>query len=224
MVNALRVLGSNLIEEVAAQPRAPLAQHLARAGASAGSGVRPCWEPIEPIWLPETPEVRCNFMEPIAAETIAKYIGKLVVQLCAVLEERGLGARRLNLPVQLVDNRQQAVRVDTGKPVRNAKLLTRMLCEKIETIDPGFGIEVLVLTAIMSEPMVPRQSVSSLIKTPEADVSDLIDILSNRVGEDRLFRYAPVASDVPERWVKRVDPSISGGGICLISERDVCRQ
>ena len=37
-----------------------------------------------------------------------------------------------------------------------------------------------------------------------ADVSDLIDILSNRVGPDRLYRVAPVASDVPERSVARV--------------------
>jgi protein ImuB len=45
---------------------------------------------------------------------------------------------------------------------------------------------------------------SSLIDEPEADVSGLIDILSNRVGENRLYRFAPVASDVPERSVKRV--------------------
>jgi hypothetical protein len=33
--------------------------------------------------------------------------------------------------------------------------------------------------------------------------SGLIDILSNRVDESRLYRFAPVASDVPERSVQR---------------------
>jgi hypothetical protein len=33
------------------------------------------------------------------------------------------------------------VRVGTGLPLRNVKRMTRLLCDKIETIDPGFGIE-----------------------------------------------------------------------------------
>ena len=37
-------------------------------------------------------------------------------------------------------------------------------------------------------------------------VSELIDTLTNRVGENRLYRAAPVASDVPERSVTRVAP------------------
>ena len=32
---------------------------------------------------------------------------------------------------------------------------------------------------------------------------DLIDTLANRVGEQQLYRVAPVASDVPERSVRR---------------------
>lgn len=48
--------------------------------------------------------MRRSFAEPIvAAETIARCIGKLVVQLCAALEERGLGARRLDLLCRRVD-------------------------------------------------------------------------------------------------------------------------
>jgi protein ImuB len=212
IVAALRVLGFTRVEELAAQPRAPLAL---RFGPELGRRLDQAFgrvgEPIDPIRLPDIPEVRRSFMEPIsAAETIARYIGKLVVELCTRLEERGVGARRLDLLVHLVDGQRQAVRVGTGKPVRDAKLLTRMLCEKIETIDPGFGIEVMILAAIMTEPLVPRQSVSSLIETPEADVSDLIDLLANRVGEEHLFSFAPVASDVPERSVQRVKPGTRG--------------
>ena len=36
------------------------------------------------------------------------------------------------------------------------------------------------------------------------DVSDLVDTLANRVGEGALYRFAPVASDVPERSVCQV--------------------
>ena len=73
-------------------------------------------------------------------------------------------------------------------PVRDAKRLTRLLTDKIETIDPGFGIELMRLAATIAEPLVAKQTISSLVETPEADVSDLIDTLANRVGEERLYR------------------------------------
>ncbi len=71
---------------------------------------------------------------------------------------------------------------------------------------PGFGIELMSLTATLAEPMVRKQTVSDLVEDQRPDVSDLIDILSNRVGEQLLYRFAPVASDVPERSVRRVSP------------------
>ena len=46
----------------------------------------------------------------------------------------------------------------------------------------------------------------------DVDVTDLIDTLTNRVGEQRLYRFAPVASDVPERSVTRVAPGAPDTG------------
>ena len=150
-------------------------------------------------------EAQQIFAEPIGApETIARYVAKLTARLCEELELRGLGARRLDLLFGLVDNRVQAVRVGTARPVRDVKRLTRLLCDKIEKVDPGFGIEIMRLAATAAEPFATKQMISSLVDEPEADVSGLIDILSNRVGESRLYRCAPVASDVPERSVQRV--------------------
>jgi protein ImuB len=117
---------------------------------------------------------------------------------------RGLGARRLDLICQRVDSRAQAVRVGTGLPLRDVKRMTRLLCDKIETIDPGFGIEVMTLAATVTEPLLPKQASSSLVDQPDRDVSGLIDLLANRVGEKNLYRAAPVASDVPERTVRHI--------------------
>ncbi|RWK45398.1 MAG: DNA polymerase Y family protein, partial [Mesorhizobium sp.] len=164
-------------------------------------------EPIEPIRPEEIVEVRRNFAEPIgAAETIARYTGKLVAELCAELETQGQGARRLDLLFFRVDNRVEAIRVGTATPVRDTKRLTRLLTDKIETIDPGFGIELMRLAATVAEPLRAKQMISSLAEAPEPDVSDVIDILANRVGGDRLYRFAPVQSDVPERSFQRIAP------------------
>lgn len=207
-IDSLRRLGFETIADLGGMPRAALAL---RFGPEPGRRLDQAFgrvsEPIEPIRPQEIVEVRRNFAEPIsAAETISRYTGKLVAELCASLETRGLGARRLDLLFFRVDNRIEAIRVGTAMPVRDTKRLTRLFTDKIETIDPGFGVELMRLAATVAEPLRAKQMISSLAEAPEPDVSDVIDILANRVGEDRLYRFAPVQSDVPERSVQRIAP------------------
>lgn len=210
----LRKLGFERIADLLATPRAPLTLRFGPAlGRRLDQATGRTREPIDPARPPDIAEVQQIFAEPIgAAETIARYVSKLAAKLCEELEARGLGARRLDLLFGLVDNRVQAIRVGTAQPVRDIKRLTRLLCDKIETVDPGFGIEIMRLAATAAEPFATKQTISSLVEEPEADVSGLIDILSNRVGETRLYRLAPVASDVPERSVQRVGAAAPGGG------------
>lgn len=205
-IAALRTLGFRTVGDLLAQPRAPLTL---RFGPELGRRLDQAFgataEVIEPVRPADLIEVRRAFAEPIgAAETIARYIGKLVTQLCERLEAGGLGARRLDLICHRVDSRAQAVRIGMATPVRDTKRLTRLLCDKIETISPGFGIEVMTLAASVAEPLERKQIVTSLIEESIPDVSDLIDTLMNRVGERALYRLAPVASDVPERSVCRI--------------------
>ncbi|MCM2471306.1 Y-family DNA polymerase [Agrobacterium vitis] len=208
VVACLRTLGFERIADLMDQPRAPLALRFGpEIGRRLDQALGLTAEPIEPFRPPEIVVVRRVFGEPIgAAETIARYTGKLVVTLCAELEGKGLGARRLDLLFHRVDNTRQAIRVGTAQPVRDVGRLTRLLTEKIETIDPGFGIEVMELAAIVAEPLRDRQAISSLVEEPEQDISGLIDVLANRVGENRLCRFTPVQSDVPERSVATIPP------------------
>lgn len=202
----LRTLGFERIQDLLAQPRAPLTLRFGpEIGRRIDQALGEASEPIDPIRDPELIEVRRPFSEPIgAAETIARYIEKLVAELCERLEARGLGARRLDLICHRVDSQLQAVRVGMSTPVRDRRRLNRLLCDKIGTIEPGFGIEVMTLAATLAEPIERRQSVSSLIEETAPDVSDLIDTLTNRVGQKAIYRLAPVASDVPERSFCRV--------------------
>ena len=202
----LNDLGFVRIGDLIGQPRAPLTRRfgseLCRRLDQALGGTA---EPVEPIRPEELVSVRRVFAEPIgAAETIARYIRKLVIALCEGLETRGLGARRLDLLCHRVDNRIETVRVGLARPVRDPQRLTRLLCEHVETIDPGLGIEIMTLAATLAEPLNERQAASSLIEAPETDLSGLIDTLANRVGARAIYRFAPVASDVPERSVCRI--------------------
>lgn len=207
-VTGLHVLGFATIGEVLAVPRAPL---VLRFGAGLGRRLDQMEgtisEPVDPLRDPERVSVRKVFGEPIgAAETIARYTSGLVGDLCQALEKRGLGARRLDLIFHRVDNSLQAIRVGTARAVRDEKRLARLLCDRIETIDPGFGIEIMELTATLAEPLVLHQAVSSLIEEEQADIASLVDVIANRIGARRLYRLAPVESDVPERSIHRIAP------------------
>ena len=210
MVAQLRRLGFERVSDIASQPRAPLTQRfgpeLHRRLDQALGRLR---EPIEPIRAPELIEVRRQFAEPIAApETLARYTGKLVDALCELLVAKGVGARRLDLLFHRVDSALQAIRIGTAKPNRDQKRLTRLLCDKLETIDPGFGVEAMSLCATLAEPFETKQIRTSLLdETLDTDVSGLVDILTNRVGAAKLYRFAPVESDVPERSVRRIAPA-----------------
>lgn len=52
----------------------------------------------------------------------------------------------------------------------------------------------------------PWRPGSALGETPVRDIGELIDTLTNRVGEERLYRLAAVESEIPERPVTRIPP------------------
>jgi protein ImuB len=212
IVGDLRTLGFQSIGELANTARAPLAL---RFGPEIGRRLDQTFgrmsEPIEPVRTPEWIEVSRAFAEPIgAAETINKYVGRLVVELVGELQRRGLGVRRTDLLVEKVDGTRQAIRAGTAKPARDVAWLTKLFKDRTEKVEPGFGIEKLTLVAVMTQPLDEEQRSSSLVEEETTDITPLIDILGNR-GQ-RVYRVTPVASDVPERCVQRIDPAADDVG------------
>ena len=211
----LRRMGFERIGDIAHRPRAPLQL---RFGAELGRRLDQAYgrsaEPLIPVEAPEAPRVERVFAEPIGApETLARYAGALVEALCGVLETCGLGARRLDWLCFRVDNRIEAVRVGLAQPVRDIRRLTRLLTDRIETIEPGFGIERMMLAASSAELLTWRPAAARLGVEAEPDVSILIDTLANRIGAERLYRLAPVESDVPERSTRKVAPLAAPTGL-----------
>jgi len=207
-VQALRTLGFDTIGLLMAAPRAPLAKRfgsplLHRLDQATGAAA----EPIEPTIPPGTPRTRLGFPEPIATpEDLARAAALLTDRLCEKLQRRGLGACRVDLVFVRVDGASQAIRIGTAAPTRDAAHMLRLLKPQIETIDPGFGIESVSLTASLAVPLGARQSVSELVAEGGSDLAPLVDTLLNRLGAERVFRVAPVESDVPERSLAPIAP------------------
>jgi protein ImuB len=188
-VEALGRLGFDTIGELEATPKGPLAHRVGyapvrRLDQAFGRHA----EPIEPVMAPETLTARRAFAEPISApETMARYVTQLVAELCAGLEAVSLGARRVDAYFIRVDNRTETARVAMAAPSRDAKRLARLLCEKLENVDPGFGVEKIESLGDAEGP---------------TDLSGLVDTLTNRLGAGHVYRLASAESDLPERSVR----------------------
>ena len=204
-VATLHRLGVETVGALAAIPRAPLAR---RFGAAVlrrlDQALGRVAEPITPITPPDIPQARLAFPEPLlTAESFVAVIARLVHRVCRTLEQAGTGARQLDLLFERVDGSVQAVRIGTARPSRDARHLARLLDERVETVDPGLGVEAMRLVVPLAEPLAYAQ-LANLAAASEADMAALVDRLSNRLGADRVWRAAPVESDVPERSVRRV--------------------
>jgi len=215
MAGSLHRLGFDLIGQLYTTPRGPLARRfgdtlLLRLDQAMGRVA----EPIRPVLPPETISIRRTFVEPIAtAEAFATVILALVGEACAMLKACGTGARTLDLVFERVDGSAQVVRIGTARPVRDPMHLARLLDERIETVDPGFGVEAMRLTLPLVEPLAAVQRDSGLGSGPgEADIAVLIDRLSNRLGAGRVYRVTSVESDVPERAVAAIAPLAPASG------------
>jgi protein ImuB len=209
VLGAARRLGLERISELIAMPRAPLQRRfgetlLVRLDQALGRAA----EPFDPIVPEEPPSVLLRFLEPIAtAEAIEEASGEAVRGLVPLLAEAGLGIRRLILLCERVDNAVQPVLVSTARATRDGRHLHALLRAKIETIEPGFGIERMRLVATRVEPL-PAQAIEGALAgaRPAPDLATLVDRLAARLGARRVHRLGAVESDLPERSVRAVGP------------------
>ncbi len=126
----------------------------------------------------------------------------LAESLVRVLEKDGQGARVLTLTAFRVDGRTSAVSVRLGRPLRDVSIWMRLFRETgIERIDPGFGIDALMLTADLAEPLVALQpTMGEAEEARHAEgLAALIDRLSARLGEAAVQVAEPAGSWIPER-------------------------
>ncbi len=209
-VAGLVQLGIERVGQLAAKPRAPLRLRFGEEAVlrlDQALGHAP--EPLVYLALHEVPSVRLAFAEPISApETLARVTERLLTDLCPLLERQGVGVRRLDLLFRRVDGVSQGVRVATAQPSRAVRHLLRLFVERLALVDPGFGIDEAVLAAARVEWLDATQAGLGDLTGDgaEADLAELVDRLTVRLGARRVFRVAPVPSGLPERSVRRVAP------------------
>jgi len=126
-----------------------LAQALGRAK-EAISPLTPVPPFVERLALPEPSD---------APEAIALGLEALILALCRRLEERGQGARRLVFTLYRADGSLGRLKLGTSRPSREPQHLKRLFAQRLEQVDPGFGVEVMTLAATAAEPLTALQSI-----------------------------------------------------------------
>ncbi len=202
--DGLARLGFRRIGDLHALPRASLARRFgARTLQRLDQALGRAEEPVSPRRLERPHHVRRLFAEPIAApETIAWAVKRLIAELKPLLETDGMGARRLELVCHRVDDTLQGLEIGTSRPARDPDHLFRLFALRLERIDPGFGIEAMMLIVLRAEPMDPRQlglGANAAAADGASDLAGLVDRIMGRLGADAVRRLDPRDSHWPER-------------------------
>ncbi|WP_265528055.1 DUF6504 family protein [Sphingomicrobium marinum] len=157
-------------------------------------------EPLTPTRGDRPPRALARFKEPVTDPAAGpQALRRLVPELARELEDRRLGARRLALIAYRVDGSIHRIEAATAFPTREIPHLNRLLGEKAEALDPGFGVDAVALVAPWTERLDAAQDALDG-KVPQAvEVGRLVDRITAKLGDDVVTRPHRAASHLPER-------------------------
>ncbi len=160
-------------------------------------------EPVSPLTPAPAYRSRARFAEPIlATESFEATLDRLLDDLKTLLEKDGVGARRLTYAAYRTDGGVSPVSIGMARPTRNPEHLKKLFAGKLETIDPGYGVDMVILNADIAEPLDDAQAGFAGADAAPQDgpaFDELIDRLSNRLGTGAVRRTMPRESHIPER-------------------------
>jgi protein ImuB len=210
ITRGLRRAGLKTIGEVACRARHEIT---ARFGASfstlleqaLGHGDRPI-NPRKP--LPDY-IVEKRFAEPvITEEVISSALSGLAQTLVVAMERQGKGARRLEASFFRTDGMVRVIAVEAGQPVTKSKMIDRLFRERLDALsdplDPGFGFDLVRLSASHTEVVVQEQRDLDTTVHDNDELADLIDRIAARIGGRRVVVHLPQDTHIPERAVLAV--------------------
>jgi protein ImuB len=148
--------------------------------------------------------VEKRFAEPVSTESvIAATLSRLAEMLVTAMDRQGKGARRLQASFFRTDGAVRAIVVDTGQPVTKADVMDRLFRERLDALsdplDPGFGFDLIRLSAGRTEIVVQQQRDLDANVHDNDELTALIDRIAARVGGRRVVVHLPQDTHIPER-------------------------
>jgi protein ImuB len=153
--------------------------------------------------------VEKRFPDPVATDTvIAMNLSALAHMLVTAMDKQGKGARKLEASFFRTDGAVRTISVETGRPVTRAEVIDRLFRERLEALndplDPGFGFDLIRLSASRTEIVVQQQRDLDAHVHDNDELSALIDRIAARIGGKRVVVHLPEDTHIPERAVSAV--------------------
>jgi protein ImuB len=160
--------------------------------------------PISPRKPPPDFMAEKRLPEPVATDAvIAAILSGLGQMLVVAMDKQGKGARRLEASFFRTDGAVRIITVDTGLPVTRAGVIDRLFHERLDALadplDPGFGFDLIRLSASRVEIVVQEQRDFDTRAQDNDDVAALVDRMSARLGDRRVVVHMPQDTHIPER-------------------------
>jgi protein ImuB len=203
-LRALRHAGLKTIGMVAARQHSELAERfgrnfVARLQVLLGAEEHPL-QPRRP--LPDLIAEQ-RFADPIVSEdAIAASLLSLAQSLSTIMERDGKGARVLEAAFFRADGKVERITIRSGAPLRDPNVMLRLLRQKLDALadplDPGFGFDLIRLEAVLAEETKPVTVSFDSNENARRQVAFLVDRLAARFGEQRVQRFVPQDTHIPE--------------------------
>ena len=108
------------------------------------------------------------------------------------------GARRLSLTLYRADGTSAVIEAGLSAPCHEPSHLARLFEDRVCAIDVGFGVDLMVLAALATEPLLPAQT--AFAKSDDRGRQEpLIDRLASRLSGAAVRRLFSRESHIPER-------------------------
>jgi protein ImuB len=145
-----------------------------------------------------------RFAEPVATDAvISATLSRLAEMLVMSMAQQGKGARRLEAGFFRTDGAVRTIIVDTGQPVTRSEVIDRLFRERLEALsdplDPGFGFDLVRLSASRTEIVVQQQRDLDANVHDNDELAALIDRIAARIGGRRVVVHLPQDTHIPER-------------------------
>lgn len=201
----LQKLGLHQVNSFINMPRSVLRRRfgeglLLRLGQALGSE----FEVLTPLQEPSPYEERLPCPEPIRTYAgIEVAIQRLLEAICTRLKNEDKGLRTARLTCYRVDDKILQTEIGTNRASHNATHLFKLFELKIETIRPGFGIELFLIEAIKVEELSSAQEkLWASAGLGDHSIAELLDRIEGKIGTGKIHRYLPEEHYWPERSIK----------------------
>eukprot|EP01037_Dinobryon_pediforme_P013166 gene13166-13271_t len=153
--------------------------------------------------------VEQHFPEPLLdSYTLEAALNRLFKESVQTLERRGQGGRRFEVHFFRSDGAVRRIALETGRPSRDLASLRRLYKERLDTladpIDPGFGFDAIRLAIPVCEPLILSQPGLDGQANQEDMLSDLVDRLVARFGNERIMRFSAQDTHQPEGQYREI--------------------